>query len=200
MADPFRSARLIYRAAEPTSEEDQALFLAIQTDAIGYRNAEAAITKPQGKASAEKYLNDVAKDSLLGVVICLDTPARPIPIGVIHLDLLKPALAHHRHTDIGIDIVKAYRGQGYGSEAIRWALRWAFRTAGLHRVSIGAFAYNEGAVKLYKRLGFKEEGVKREFVWSDGRWWDDVQFSMLAQEWERLSRNDEPRSSDSLGA
>ncbi|KAK5128257.1 hypothetical protein LTR85_002924 [Meristemomyces frigidus] len=189
MANPFRSARLIYRAAEPTSEEDQACFLTIQTDAQAYQNANAAISTPQGKASAQQYLKEIAEESLLGVVICLPAPdstSKPIPIGAIHLDQLKPALAHHRHADIGIDIVKAYQGQGYGSEAIRWALRWAFRIAGLHRVGIRAFAYNEGAVRLYGRLGFNREGVSREFLWFDGQWWDDVQFGMLAREWTAM--------------
>ncbi|KAK4541135.1 hypothetical protein LTR36_008209 [Oleoguttula mirabilis] len=194
MAHPFQSARLLYRAAEPTSAEDQALFLTIQTDAAGYQNSNFAISRPQGKKSAEDYLKGVAEECLLGVVICLpapaDTTSTPIPIGAIFLDQLKPALAHHRHAEIGINIVPAYQGLGYGNEAIRWISRWAFRSAGLHRVSIRAFSYNEGAVRLYEKLGFQKEGVSRESVWFEGRWWDGVQFGMLAREWREMQEQE----------
>lgn len=187
MAEPFRSERLIYRAAEPS--EDEAFFLTIQTDALGYQNANADLSKPQGKKSAGQYLKYVAEEALIGVVICLpafDALSKPTPIGVVHLDQLKPAVAHHRHADIGIDIVKAYQGQGFGSEAIRWVLQWAFQTAGLHRVGVRAFGYNEGAVRLYERLGFTKEGVSREYLWYDAKWWDDIQFGMLEWEWRRM--------------
>lgn len=88
--------------------------------------------------------------------------------------------------DIGLNILKKYQGQGYGGEAILWATRWAFKRAGMHRVGIGAFAYNPGALKLYERLGFKHEGVKREFLWYDGDWYDYVSMSMLDREWKEL--------------
>lgn len=189
MANPFHSPRLIYRAAEPTSEDDQAFFLAIQSDALAYQTANISIHKPQGKSSAQHYLKFLAEETLIGVVICLPAPdatSKPIPIGAIHLDQAKPDFAHHRRAELGINIVSAYQGQGYGSEAIRWMLRWAFRTAGLHRVGLRACEYNEGALKLYERLGFVREGCEREALWFDGRWWDGLAFGMLASEWTEM--------------
>ena len=192
MADPFRSKRLIYRA--PEQPKDEAFFLTIETDAIAYRNSNAALSKPQSKESAKHYLKAVAEETLLGVIICLPPPdahSQPIPIGCIDLERLKPDVAHHRHADIGVQILRPYQGKGYGSEAIRWVLRWAFQTGGLHRVGIKAFSYNEGAVRLYERLGFKREGVSREYVWFEGKWWDDVQFGMLEWEWRETNQNAE---------
>lgn len=96
---------------------------------------------------------------------------------------------HHRRTEIGINITKPYRGSGYGTEAINWALDWGFRHAGLHRIGIGAFEYNEGACKLYEKMGFKPEGRRRDFFWHDGKWWDLMLFSMLEDEWrERIGK------------
>lgn len=186
MADPFRSERLIYRA--PDQEGDVDFFHSMETDPIAFQMANTSIKKPQSKDDAKKFLKIVAEETLLGVVICLpahDAQSKPIPIGVVNLDQAKPEDAHHRHADIGVNIVKPYQNQGYGSEAIRWALNWAFKAAGLHRVGIAAFSYNEGAIRLYERLGFKREGVVREYFWHDGRWWDDVQFGMLASEWDQ---------------
>lgn len=197
--NPFRSARLIYRAIEADSDEDKALFLTIQQDPIGYANSNARKGVPQGKADANKYMNHVATETLLGVVICLapeDTTAqeskenaKPTPIGCIHLDKPSSHMAVHRHTDIGIDILPAYQGKGYGSEAIIWATDYAFRVFGMHRVQLRAFEWNTGAWRLYQRLGFKEEGRWREFLWHEGRFWDDIQFSILESEWREMHKD-----------
>lgn len=90
---------------------------------------------------------------------------------------------HHRRTEIGIDILPPFQGQGYGSEAIRWALEYAFSRTGMHKVRICAFEWNEGACRLYRKLGFKEEGRNREAMWHEGRFWDVVDMGMLDREW-----------------
>lgn len=105
------------------------------------------------------------------------------PIGTISLMPTEPNMSHHRKTSIGINLHPSYQGQGYGSEAICWALEWAFRHANMHRVAIGAFAWNEGAWKLYERLGFVHEGRAREAMWYDGGWHDMVELGMLKREW-----------------
>ncbi|KAF2652383.1 acyl-CoA N-acyltransferase [Lophiostoma macrostomum CBS 122681] len=112
------------------------------------------------------------------------------PIGEIHLKSLPASLSHHRTSEIGLDILPEYQGRGYGSEAINWALDYAFRRAALHRVSIRAFGWNEGALRLYGRLGFREEGRLRESLWHEGRWWDGVIFGMLEGEWAELRRRE----------
>jgi RimJ/RimL family protein N-acetyltransferase len=188
MADPFRSERLIYRLVEP---EDEELFMTIQADPIAIRNSNPGLAKPTTKANALSLMKAV-EEALLGVVICLPGPeasSEPIPIGDIRLSPLRPNLAHHRFTEIGINIIKTYQGKGYGTEAINWALDWAFGTAGIHRVGIRVFEYNEGARRLYEKIGFKEEGVSRQMFWHAGRWWDDIQFGMLDWEWRELRKN-----------
>ena len=140
MADPFRSSRLIYRALEP--EDDEAFILTIQQDPVSFRNANANLAVPQSKKSAKDYIKWMTENTIIAVIMCLPPPepaGKAIPIGCIHLGRQAPHLAQHRNADIGIEIVKPYQGQGYGSEAIRWILEWAFVTAGLHRVAIGAF-------------------------------------------------------------
>jgi RimJ/RimL family protein N-acetyltransferase len=87
---------------------------------------------------------------------------------------------------IGISLAEPYRNKGYGSEAIRWILNWGFKTAGLHRIGIKVFAFNEGACRLYERLGFVREGIARESIFHDGKWWDEIELSMLDHEWRAM--------------
>jgi RimJ/RimL family protein N-acetyltransferase len=79
-------------------------------------------------------------------------------------------------------------GKGYGTEATRLMLDHAFGTLGLHRVALSVFSFNERAIRSYEKVGFSVEGRSREAIWRDGRYWDELQMSILTEEWARLPR------------
>jgi RimJ/RimL family protein N-acetyltransferase len=79
-------------------------------------------------------------------------------------------------------------GHGYGTEATRLMVEHAFQTLGLHRVALSVFAFNERAIRSYRRVGFVLEGRSREAIWRDGRWWDELHMSLLDHEWTVLRR------------
>ncbi|KAJ6445352.1 putative oxidoreductase [Purpureocillium lavendulum] len=115
-------------------------------------------------------------------------PQPPTIVGVICLGWggANPATAHHRGSHIGVSLAAAHQGRGYGREAIDWMLDWAFRHAGLHTVAISAASYNARACALYERMGFAREGRRRETIWMDRRWHDEIEFGMTEGEWEAL--------------
>jgi len=76
--------------------------------------------------------------------------------------------------------------QGYGAEAISWAVDWAFKFANVHKVEIRTSSYNERARHLYQKLGFSLEGKKREVIYIDRKYYDMIEFGMLESEWKRL--------------
>lgn len=200
MNDPFRSKRLEYRAAED-NEEDTAFFHSIQSDVHAYANSSSSLLKPQSAALSAKFKSYVVEKTLLGVVICLPVTASassqsPTPIGCIYLTRPQAGHEHHRNSNISIDILAPYQRQGYGSEAIEWGLNWGFRIAGLHRIGIEGYSWNEGAMRLYERLGFVLEGRQRESLWYQGGWHDYLSFSMLDGEWESRRQNPSRPASD----
>jgi RimJ/RimL family protein N-acetyltransferase len=73
--------------------------------------------------------------------------------------------------------------RGYGTEATQLMLQHAFGTLRLHRISLSVFEFNERAIRAYRRCGFRVEGRAREAIWRDGRRWDELNMSILAQEW-----------------
>lgn len=89
----------------------------------------------------------------------------------------------NRAGKMGLAIRPEDQGQGYGSEALQWALEWAFVHAGLHRVALDVAEWNERATKLYEKLGFVLEGRRREALWKGGRWWDSLDMGILSREW-----------------
>ncbi len=77
-------------------------------------------------------------------------------------------------------------GRGYGSEATALMLDHAFGALGLHRVALAVFEYNERAIRAYRKVGFSVEGRSREAIWRGGRFWDEIQMSILEDEWRAI--------------
>ena len=78
--------------------------------------------------------------------------------------------------------------KGYGNEATRLALGFAFNELNLHRVQLTVFDYNSRAIHLYEKLGFQQEGIYREFLQRDGRRFDMYLYGLLRHEWEARER------------
>lgn len=77
----------------------------------------------------------------------------------------------------------AHRRKGYGSQALRMLLRFAFDELNLYRVTAVVPAYNEGAIKLFQKFGFMEEVRRRKAIHRDNEFWDLVAFGLLNAEW-----------------
>lgn len=72
------------------------------------------------------------------------------------------------------------RGRGYGAEATRLALGYAFGDLGLHRLDALCLAENAPALRALEGAGFRREGVRREVVWRGGAWHDLVLLGAVA--------------------
>ncbi|MEP7358497.1 MAG: GNAT family protein [Anaerolineales bacterium] len=75
--------------------------------------------------------------------------------------------------------------KGYGSDALRLLLRYAFAEMNLDSVSLVVFGYNERAQRSYLKVGFKEEGRQRERLQRGGERHDMVFMSVLRADWQR---------------
>ena len=82
---------------------------------------------------------------------------------------------------------REYWGNGYGTDAMRVVLRYAFTELNLHRVSLDVFEYNPRACRSYEKAGFTLEGRAREYLHREGRRWDLIFMGILREEW--LSSN-----------
>jgi len=189
MDNAFRSANLVYLAVEDNDEHRAFIFHKICSDPVSQAQS-AGVSVPATKKSSAELVKYLANDALLAVLICLPADpdqagAAPTPVGFVNLTRNK-RVPWNRNTSIGISIAREYQGKGYGSEAIEWATDWAFTFGGMHKVVIGATSDNPGAVRLYKRLGFIEDGRIRHDMWFGGQWIDKVELGMLEDEWRAL--------------
>ena len=80
------------------------------------------------------------------------------------------------------------RGKGYGTQALRMLLRFAFAELNLFRVTAIVPEYNEAAIALLKKSGFTQEVCRRKSLERDGRRWDLLIFGLLNDEWREQAR------------
>ncbi|MFG2683334.1 GNAT family N-acetyltransferase [Streptomyces sp. NPDC048392] len=75
------------------------------------------------------------------------------------------------------------RGRGVGTGAARLIVGHGFEELGLHRIQLDAYGYNHRALRVYEKVGFVTEGLRREAEWRDGAWVDEVLMAVLDHEW-----------------
>jgi RimJ/RimL family protein N-acetyltransferase len=90
-----------------------------------------------------------------------------------------------RTCELGITIGdKQYWGRGYGREAVKLLLDYAFRLRNFRKVYLTVNGDNERAYRMYRACGFLEEGRWRAHVWSAGAYTDLVCMGILRDEWQ----------------
>lgn len=85
-----------------------------------------------------------------------------------------------RRASFAILLGPDYVGQGIGVRATRLALSYGFRELGLNRVELNVWAFNTRAIHAYEKAGFVIEGRRREAVFHDGRFHDELIMGALA--------------------
>jgi RimJ/RimL family protein N-acetyltransferase len=72
--------------------------------------------------------------------------------------------------------------KGLGSESASLLLNYAFNKLNLNSVQLGVNAENKRAVRSYEKTGFVHEGIRRQFIYRNGRYYDIVVMSVLRDE------------------
>lgn len=85
----------------------------------------------------------------------------------------------NRHIMAGCDLLETYRGLGLGYKSWLLFLDMAFTTIRVHKVSLEVLETNQRAINLYKKLGFKVDGLKRDEVFRDGCWIGSILMSLI---------------------
>ena len=124
-------------------------------------------------------MNASGSDVLFGIIVW-ETDRLIGSVGLNQIDF------QHRSASLGMMIgEKSEWGKGYGTEATRLVVRYAFGELHLNRVQLHAYEYNLRGIRVYEKVGFRREGVLRQEHVYDGRFWDTVVMAILREEWEK---------------
>ena len=130
------------------------------------------------QADIVRYIETMTK-AADAVFLAIIRRADDLHVGNLRLGEIDP---YHKTATLALFIgEKAVWGQGYGSEAIALAGRYAFDTLGLRKLTARCYANNIGSLKAFLKAGWNREGMQvRQFV-SDGELVDGI--------WLGCSRN-----------
>ena len=116
------------------------------------------------------------------------------PIGITNI---RDFTNSHGTAEFGIAIGDATdRGQGFGTEATRLVLDYAFTILGVYNVWLDTLAYNVGAIRAYEKAGFREIGRRRGARMLAGKRYDVVLMDCIADEFVPPARRVLPETGD----
>lgn len=86
---------------------------------------------------------------------------------------------------LGADIQESHRGKGYAKHLWSMMLDRCFSVHKMHRVALLTAEYNLIGQRVYKNLGFQEEGRNVHSLFRDGKYYDCICMYMLDSDWAK---------------
>ena len=162
-AVPDDAEALINHVKELTSEPD--VCVSLTPDEFTYTvDEERNLLEQSNKAEDSLFLLALSNGELVGELTC-----RP-----------STRLSANKHVAVlGMSVRKGWRNAGIGSMLLEKAIEWANQTKIIKRIELKVFTINKPAIHLYKKYGFKQEGVLKEAVFRYEKFHDEFIMALL---------------------
>ncbi len=165
--------RLRLRAPHP---RDAAALLDILGDpeVTRYHNMPTLATLAESQAALERLAQRyAARDTIRWAIELVEHEAMIGTVGLLRFDW------EHGHAEVGYEIARRWWGRGLTPEAVAAVLRYGFSVLGLHRIEAGVLPGNHASVRVLQKLGFADEGTRRDYLHFKGRFHTFRWFSLL---------------------
>jgi len=110
----------------------------------------------------------------------IDEGAHYKRIGMIRLSAIDFI---NRSACVGGDISEEYVGLGHGKNMYNLIFKLGFDVWGMNRLWLSVLENNHRAIKLYKKMGFVDEGMQRKAIYKNGQYLDYLNMSILKNEY-----------------
>lgn len=165
--------RLFLRAVEP---EDLSVLYTMENDPSMWDIS--CFTVPYSRYVLRSYIEnsqcDMFADKQLRLMMVSKSDGSTL--GTLDLTDFVPL---HRRAEVGIALLRAFRGQGYASEALHLLCDYAFRFLQLHQLSAYVASDNADSLRLFRSCGFEEAGLLRDWILTPDGYRDVVLFQRL---------------------
>lgn len=172
------------RALEP---EDVDTLYDMENDPQTWSVTDASV--PYSHNALRQYVdasqNDLFADRQLRLMIVEQDGGATV--GAIDLFGFEPM---HARAEVGVAVMARYRSRGYGGEAVRLLCTYAF--CHLHMKQLTAHVGTDNAVSLrmFRRLGFRDCGVLRDWWRQDGAYRDVALLQLLREDYVAMPHSE----------
>jgi RimJ/RimL family protein N-acetyltransferase len=114
-------------------------------------------------ADERRYLRAVHRHDDAAVLVAVDGEAVVGRLSVAR----DPHPASRHVADLGLMVAATHRRRGIGYALLEACVAWAI-DAGITKLELHVFPWNEPAIALYEKFGFAREGLRRRHYLRDG--------------------------------
>src|SRR3989344_2131590 len=123
----------------------------------------------------EHFMKQATNESNVLCIILNKKNARPIGFAGLY-DLHFTARSAEFRVFIG---EKKFWGKGFGTEVTELLTFYGFDRLNLNRIYLGVTSENKGGVKAYEKAGFKREGILKDDIYRNSRYYDSIRMAIL---------------------
>lgn len=69
---------------------------------------------------------------------------------------------------------KDYWGKGYGTDAMKVLMKFIFEDMNIRKIRLSTFSFNLRAQKSYEKCGFQVEGILKDEIFKEGKYYDEI--------------------------
>lgn len=157
-----------------TQSEDAAAIAAIYSQPTVYTGT-LQLPHP-ATAVWEKRLSEISDGGRHSLVALVDGDI----VGHIYLTV-SPAMRRRHVATIGMGVSDAFSGQGVGSVLLAAAIDLAENWMAITRIELEVYADNQSAIGLYRKFGFADEGIAKDYAFRNGHYVDAMRMARLTR-------------------
>ena len=139
-------------------------------------------TEQKSKESTNAFIDfNLSRGRIMFSIETLDG----IPIGGVNINSIDE---RNGTFSVGMQIDRDHRGKGYGTAAMKIVFTYAFNERRLNKYYGSTLENNVGSQTMLKKLGCKQEGIRKQMVYSGGKFYDEVLFGLTKDEFDLTNR------------
>ena len=173
MDDQLRTERL--RLREPLGRDAKALLGILgDPEVTRFHNMPTLTTLSEAQTALERLDQRYrARDTIRWAIELSASGEMVGTVGLLRFDF------EHRRAELGYELARREWGRGLTPEAAAGVLRYGFSVMKLHRIEAGVLPENNASVRVLEKLGFIEEGLRRDYLFAKGAFHTLRWFSLL---------------------
>lgn len=162
-------------ALRAIEQNDCALLLEMINDPVTERMIGGS-SFPVSKAAQEQWISEQrSKNDILRCIIADKTDLEKGLGTVVLSDIDFRNGSAQIHIKLGLDC----RKKGYGTDALKTIVEYAFYQLRLHCIYAYVLEYNHASQKLFQKCGFQKEGILRARAYKNGSYFDMIAYSVI---------------------
>ena len=163
---------IILRALEP---EDLNFLFSTENNEIFWEISNTQL--PFSKYILKKYIENAHQDiyeaKQYRFVIC---NYNNNPVGMIDLFNFNP---QHNRVGVGILLLPEYQNNGFGFEALKLIIEYAFMHLNVHQLFANITSDNLKSISLFEKFNFKQVGIKKDWIFSNSTYKDEILYQLI---------------------